>query len=52
MYPQPFPMIQNNFDQELVNIERILKEINDKLDILIKQKKNNYIHDDNDLYML
>lgn len=52
MYPQPYPMIQNNFNQELVNIENLLKEINDKLNVLIKQKQTNYIQQDDNLYMI
>ncbi|MDO4996702.1 MAG: hypothetical protein Q4E69_05945 [Bacilli bacterium] len=52
MYPHPYPMIQNNFNQELMNIEVLLKEINDKLNILIKQKDNNYLKQDDNLYML
>lgn len=52
MYPHPYPMIQNNFNQELINIENILKEINNKLDILIKQKENKYINTDDNLYMI
>lgn len=52
--PFPFlpPMVQNNYDQRLANIEKELKEINDKLNTLIKQKKKNYIQNDDNLYML
>ena len=52
MFPQPYPMIQNTFNQELLNIEALLKEINDKLNILIKQKENNYLKHDDNLYMI
>lgn len=52
MFPQPYPMIQNNFNQELMNIEALLKEINDKLNVIIKQKENKYINEDDNLYMI
>ena len=52
MFPQSYPMIQNNFNQELLNIETLLKEINDKLNVLIKQKENNYLKHDDNLYMI
>ena len=52
MFPQPYPMIQNNFNQELLNIETLLKEINDKLNVLIKQTENNYLKHDDNLYMI
>jgi len=52
MFPQPYPMIQNNFNQKLLNIEALLKEINDKLNVLIKQKENNYLKHDDNLYMI
>ena len=52
MFPQPFPMIQNNYNQKLVNIENLLKEINEKLNTLIKQKENNYLKHDDNLYMI
>ncbi len=52
--PFPFmsPMIQNNCEQRLVNIENLLREINEKLNSLIKQKQNVYIQNDDNLYML
>lgn len=52
MFPHPYPMIQNNFNQELINIEELLKEINDKLNLLLKQKQKNYIEQDDNLYMI
>ncbi len=54
--PYPFvpPMVQNNDQcaQSLRNIEALLKDINDKLNIAIKQKQTTYIHNDDNLYML
>jgi len=53
-YPFPFipPFPQNNLDQRLSSIESELKEINEKLNKLIKQKQNSYIQNDDNLYML
>ena len=51
------PMIQNNYDERLIKIENELRSINEKLNILIKNKKstsnnNSYIQDDDNLYMI
>lgn len=51
-YPMMPPMIQNNCEQRLASIEKELKEINEKLNFFIKEKKNSYIQNDDNLYML
>ena len=52
-FPYIPPMIQsNNCEQRIANIEQLLKEINEKLNTLVKQKQNVYIQNDDNLYML
>ena len=43
--------IQNNIYEKIDNIELLLKDINEKLDKIIN-KKNSYIQEDDNLYML
>ena len=48
-------MVQNNFDDRLARIENELRSINEKLNMLIKNKQtqqNSYIQEDDNLYML
>ena len=45
------PIIQNNIYEKIDNIELLLKDINKKLDKIIN-KKNSYIQEDDNLYML
>lgn len=56
MNQTPFPFSpfypSNNLEQRLGYIENELREINEKLDKLLKPKQNKYLQNDDDLYML